>query len=292
MKKTFFLIFISTALLILSLQGCGDDDKKTGEAYQVPEASGENTDPIGYQPEKAQDILAYNIQERKKTAQRRTPCDTIALMEHVFYNYPEGSYLLDIDPRYTYSMPKSAVIYQRGPDGANYVFALIATSRQGERLIEIKNIVGYDASFIDLDSTKLGTAFFYLTLFRCQDSTFTRIWEVPIPNHGGFNLLSMEKWKNTPYVRSYFHYARGIGRLDYNYFLIDGLTEKPHLLLTIEAINRKRAMIDLNKDKYPDYVEYFYLDTGDRIRVIDSVGFVWKDSLYVSMRDKNKTTPY
>jgi hypothetical protein len=101
-----------------------------------------------------------------------------------------------------------------------YILALVATSRPGERLIEVKNIVGYDQSFIDLDSTKLGTAFFYLTLFDCNRGRFEIIWEVPVPNHGGFNNFSLEDGDTTDPLcpKINFHYARGIGHIDYNYF--------------------------------------------------------------------------
>lgn len=293
MKKgivVLFLFFLTAALMITGCSGCEEEKPSEQEAY-MPEAQGENTDPIGYQVEKSQNIFAYNIEERKKRALTRSACDTIALMEHILRTYPPGTYLVDLDPRYTYSIPQSAVIYQKG-QGGTYVYALVAKSRAGERLVEPKNLIGYDASFIDLDSTKLGTAFFYLTLFQCKDSGFVQIWEHVLPNHGGFNTLTMKKWKTTPYVEAYFHYARGIGRLEYNFFLIDSLTKSPHLLLTIETINRKRSMADINGDKYPDYYENFYLDTGDRIVKYDSVGFVWKDSLYYSLRDKNKTTRY
>ena len=73
----------------------------------------------------------------------------------------------------------------------DFVFGVIARSKPGERLIEVKNIVGYDQSFIDLDSTELGTAFFYLVLFKCENSSFNVVWESPIPSHGGFNFLSL-----------------------------------------------------------------------------------------------------
>ena len=127
-------------------------------------------------------------------------------------NYPQGSYLLNFDKTLTYNIPKAAVIYIEQSDG-KYVFAVVARSKPGERLIEPKNIVGYDQSFIDLDSTKLGTAFFYLTLFKCENDTFTKIWESPVPDDGGFNNMTMEKWayNGTPYVKIDFHYARGVG---------------------------------------------------------------------------------
>ncbi len=288
MKNSNWLTYFISIVIILFSLNCGEE-----KVEELPPDSGENTDPIGYQLEKEKDIRYYNLEERKKRAQVRTPCDTVALMEYILENEVEGTYLIDLDPSYTLSFPQSAVIYYRGQEG-RYVYALIAKSRldRGERTIEVKNIVGYDASFVDLDSTKLGTPFIFLTLFKCVDSTFQKIWEVPVPNHGGFHTLTAEKWKNVPYIRAYFHYGRGIGRLDYNYFFVDGMLNMPHLLLTIETINRKRTMVDINGDKYPDYLEYFFVDTGERLAIVDSVSFVWKDSLYVSKRDSRKTTLY
>ncbi len=61
------------------------------------------------------------------------------------------------------TFPKAAIIYFTDKDGSKFVFTVIATSRAGERLIEPSNIIGYDESFIDLDSTKLGTPFIYLS---------------------------------------------------------------------------------------------------------------------------------
>jgi hypothetical protein len=294
--KIFYLFII--VLTFLSIY-CGDE--KEPETQQQPDAgttalgggTGENDDPVAYQPDKDMEIQLRNIEERKKRTPNRFPCDTIALMEHILQSYPKGSYLLDWDKSFTYSIPRSAVIYLKD-GGQQYVLALIATSREGERVVEIKNLIGYDESFIDYDSTKLGTAFPYLTLFRCIDNSFERVWEAVVPSHGGFNTLTMEKWskKNMAFAKAYFYYAQGVGRIEYNYFFINGLLQKPHLLMTIEATERRRGMVDVNGDKYCDYYELFFLDDGQRIRTVDSVTFVWKDSLYVCTRDKRKTTPY
>ncbi|MCK7522195.1 MAG: hypothetical protein MZV64_33245 [Ignavibacteriales bacterium] len=58
----------------------------------------------------------------------------------------------------TYNIPKSAVIYY----DKNYILGIIAKSREGERLIEVKNIIGYDQSFIDLDSIETWNGFLLL----------------------------------------------------------------------------------------------------------------------------------
>ncbi len=284
MKKIFFSINIFLLFLTLIL-GCGKEEKQI-------EGSPASED-VAYKPTKDIEIQQYNLEERKKLASSKTPCDTLSLMEYVLNNYEEGTYLVDEDKISTYIIPKSAVIYERSGD--TYIFGVVAKSKEGERLIEVKNIVGYDASFIDLDSTELGTAFFYLTLFKCNgDNTFDRVWEALIPNHGGFNKITKEMWrgKNIPYIKANFHYGQGVGHFAYNYFLVDGLLSQPHLLLTYEGINFKRTMTDANGDKYPDYIEYMYLDTGNKIEVVDTVTFIWKDTVYVNTRNPKQTRPF
>ena len=250
---------------------------------------------VEYSPQKDADIQRYNLEVRKKNAKSRTPGDTIAIIEFVLNNYPEGTYLISIDKTLTYNVPQPALIYAN-QEGNIFVFGVIARSKPTERLIETKNIIGYDQSFIDLDSTKLGTAFFYLCLFQCVNDQITTVWEAPVPSHGGFNTINMQKWayNGTPYVDINFHYAQGVGHIDYNYFLIDGLKSPPHLLMTYVGIDFKRTMANINNDKYPDYLEYLYIDTGDKIIARDSIPFVWsvKDSLYINTRNKKQTRPY
>jgi len=252
----------------------------------------ERNNDVAYLPEKDAEIQRENLEHKKKFATKRFPCDTLALIEFVLNKYPEGTYLVDFDKTLTYNIPRSAVIYY----GSKYIFGIVAKSKPGERLIEVKNIVGYDQSFIDLDSTELGTAFFYLTLFECVDSTFKIIWETPVPSHGGFNNFKIRKWNynNTDYIKVNFHYGRGIGNIDYNYFLVDGLTEEPHLLMTYEGINFKRKMANVNNDKYPDYYEFIYYDSGDKIVERDSVAFIWdvKNKVYVNTRNSKQTRQY
>ncbi len=239
-------------------------------------------------------IQEYTLRERKKLALHRFPGDTLDLMEFILKNYEQGSYLLDVDKTYSTNAPRSAVIYSQTKDSMR-VFALIARSKkEDERTIEIKNLIGYDASFIDMDSTELGTAYFWLTQFIYSGGTFTKVWEAPVPTHGGFSFLSLEKWdkRGTPFIKILFYDAQDIGHIDYNYFLLGGLDSLPHLIVTYEGINSKRTLADVNRDKYPDYYEFVFYDTGHEIRAVDSVAFIFKDSLYVNTRYPKQTRKY
>ncbi len=288
MRKFFTFIFLIAIIVaaIIWIKSCYENPVQPTTTPDEEAATSTRKD---------EDIQRYNLDVKKSQSGSQSPCDTIAVMEYVLNNYPAGTYLVSFDKTLTYNIPKAAVIYYN-EGGKQYIFGIVARSKPGERLIEPKNIVGYDQSFIDLDSTKLGTAFFYLTLFQCEGSHLSVVWEAPIPSHGGLNRMYLDKWnyRGTPYIKIDFHYARGIGHIDYNYFLINGLTVPPHLLMTYEGINFKRTMANVNNDKYPDYYEFVYYDTGKRVFVADSVAFVWdqKDSVYVNTRNKNQTRPY
>jgi hypothetical protein len=282
MKKNILLLLVIAASFMFYTCGKKTDDRTPG-------------DDAANSPNKDAAIQQYNLSIKESQAGNRDPSDTLSLISYVISNYPQGSYLVNFDKTFTYNIPRLAVIYLEQSDG-KYVFTVIARSKPGERLIEPKNIVGYNQSYIDLDSTKLGTAFFYLTLFKCENNSFTRVWEYPIPDHGGFNSISMDKWayNGTPYVKIDFHYARGVGHIDYNYFLVNGLTQPPHLLMTYDGIDFKRTVTNFNNDKYPDYYEYLYVNTPERIVVKDSIAFVWnvKDSVYMNTRNRRQTRPY
>jgi hypothetical protein len=217
-------------------------------------------------------------------------------MEYIFDNYPAGTYLLEFDRTTTYNVPKSAIVYFTDKDGTKFVFTIIATSRPGERLIEPSNVVGYDQSFIDLDSTKLGTPFLYLVLFECRGENLIKQWEAPIPSHGGFNSIALKKWdyNGTYYIENNFHYAQGIGHINYNYFLIDNIRNYPHLLMTYEGTSLKRSLANINNDKYPDYYEYVIYNLKDKVYSKDSVAFNWspKDTLYINTNNKKQTRRY
>jgi hypothetical protein len=106
----------------------------------------------------------------------------------------------------------------------------------------------------------------------------------------------MNKWdyRGTQYVDLNFHYAQGIGHIDYNYFFVNGLTSPPHLLMTYDGINFRRTIANVNNDKYPDFKEYLFLEGKNKIIARDSIPFVWslKDSLYINTRNKKLTRPY
>lgn len=253
--------------------------------------SGTSGDDAATSASKEQDIKEYNLAIDKEQTKNRFPCDTISLREYIADSYGEGNYLVEFDRTFTYNIPKSAVIYFQ--DGANYVLAVIAKSKPGERFIESKNVIGFESSFINLDSTKLGTAFFWLTLFECRDGEFIRHWESEVPIHGGFNRMSIKTWKpkNMKYVE--LNYEDGIisGNRNYNYFLTDGWQKPPHLLETYLALTMKRTLANINNDKYPDYYEYrftshFWEDSLNVIRLRDSIPFYWseKRQLYITNR--------
>jgi len=91
-----------------------------------------------------------------------------------------------------------------------------------------------------------------------------------------------------------FHYAQGIGHIDYNYFFIDGITNQPHLLMTYEGINFKRTIANLNEDEFPDYYEYLFYDLGNKVFTKDSIGFIWNSvkNVYVNTRNNKQTRLY
>jgi hypothetical protein len=184
-------------------------------------------------------------------------------------------------------VPRPAVIYFN--DGANYILSIIARSKPGERNIEIQNVTGFESSYINLDSTKLGTAFFWLTLFECKDGSFEKIWESEAPIHGGFNKMTIKTWrpKNIKYVE--LNYEDGIisGHRNYNFFLVDGWRKPPHLLETYVGIVHKRNMTNVNNDKFPDYYEYRFAEDSLRIRIIDSIPFYWSEKRQLYITNKN-----
>ena len=277
--KNVSLIFFLASLII----GC--EERQESETTE----SQKNID-VAHSPERDAEIQKYNLEQLKKNTSERTPCDEISIREFLMNYYPEGTYLVNIDNVLSDEQTKPALL--KYPDDNHYIFAVIAKSRPGERLIDTKNVVGYDQSFIDLDSTELGTAFFYLVLIECINNSVNLVWESVIPSHGGFNNFFLKTWKhkNTPYVQVDFHYARGSGHIDYNYFMINGIRNKPHLMMTYEGINFKRTISNINNDNYPDFYEHIYFDSGNRVDERDSVGFTWNltDSVYVNSRNKKQ----
>ncbi len=301
-----FLVFFITAIVLVSFwftfkscTGRSIIEFISGKnSVENTGTNGQEQKEVAYDQTSDQSIQEFNIAERKKRAVKRFAGDTLELMEYVFKTYPKGSYLIDFDRTSTYNIPQSAVIYSKQTDGS-YILGIVAKSKPDDprrTIIEQKNVIGYDQSYIDYDSTRLGTAIFFLTLFKYSGSDFSVVWEDTIPRHGGFNKLTLETWapKGTPFIKVNFHDAQWLGHDDYNYFLINGLTAMPHLLETYDCINRKRTMVDYDHDKYPDYCEYIFYDTGNRVGYTDSVFFAWsaKDSVYINVRNKKQTRRY
>lgn len=269
-----YKLFFAIIPLLLILAACGGEDRDAGTTGDKAELSAS----------KERDIREYNLQVQKEQQKNRKPCDVIALKEYILDNYEPGTFLVEFDKTYTYSLPKPAVLEYKKK--GHFIFAVIAKSKEGERAIETKNIVGYESSFINLDSTKLGTAFIFLTAFECKDNQFEKLWEAEVPIHGGFNSMKMKKWraKNINYLELNFEAGIISGHRNYNYFFVDGIRKKPHLMETYEGIAYKRTIANVNDDKYPDYYEYRFVDTIDYVRLIDSIPFYWseKKQLYVT----------
>ncbi len=283
------LIYPIILMILLLLLSCDNKSKPQNKNVNYNEQAAFNLN-------KDAEIQRYNLELKKKESKNRFPCDTIAVIEHIFENYPSGTYLLEFDRTTTYDIPKPAIIYFTDKDGSNYVFTIIASSRAGERLIEPTNLIGYDQSFIDLDSTKLGTPFLYLVLFECKGENLLKQWEAPIPSHGGFNSISLKKWnyRGTYFIENNFHYAQGIGHINYNYFIIDNIRDFPHLLMTYEGTSLKRTLANVNNDKFPDYYEHIIYNLSDKVYSNDSVAFKWseKDTLYINTKNSKQTRRY
>jgi len=236
-------------------------------------------------------IRRYNVEMAKKQKKiSDNPCDTLALTEFILDQDTAGIYLVEFDRTFTYNIPKSAVIYYFDKKKKKqYIFAVIAKSKSTERFIEPKNVIGYESSFINLDSTKLGTAFFYLTLYECNkkiDGTFKKIWESEVPIHGGFNSMILKRWKPKGIMYVELNFEAGIisGHRNYNFFLVDGIEEKPHLMETYVGLVHKRTLTKVNDDSYPDYWEFRFWDDSLSIRVRDSIPFFWDTTknLYIT----------
>ncbi len=236
-------------------------------------------------------IRRYNMEMAKEQkGKQESACDTLALVEHIINEDTAGTYLVKFDRTLTYNVPKYAVIYHTDKKNKKqYIFAVIAKSKKGERLIEPKNVIGFSSSFVNLDSTKLGTAFFFLTMYEChKDSSepFVKLWEAEVPIHGGFNSMKLKKWKpkNLLYVELNFDAGIISGHRNYNFFFVDGILEEPHLMETYLGLVHKRTMANINDDEYPDYWEYRFWDDSISIRVRDSIPFYWskKKDLYIT----------
>jgi hypothetical protein len=267
--KCFFIL----PLIALFVFACTSGDKTDGDA--------------AHSASKDAALREYNIDVKKEQTKNRFTCDTIALQEYVLANYPAGSYVLERDRMGINDVPKPIVVYFN--DGGNFVLTLIAKSKSGERNVEIKNLSGYESSFINLDSTKLGTAFLWLTLFEVIDEQFNMVWESEVPIHGGFNTITLKTWKpkNIKYVEVNFEDGIISGHRNYNFFMTDGWRKPPHLMETYVGIVHKRTLADVNNDKFPDYFEYRFTEDAARIRVLDSIPFYWSEKRKLYITNKN-----
>jgi hypothetical protein len=272
MRMKLHKYFLILPLISLFIFGCSSEDKTDGDA--------------AHSASKDAALREYNIDVKKEQTKNRFPCDTIALQEYVLGNYPAGSYILERDRMGINDVPKPIVVYFN--DGGNFILTLIAKSKSGERNVEIKNLSGYESSFINLDSTKLGTAFLWLTLFEVVNENFNMVWESEVPIHGGFNTITLKTWKpkNIKYVEVNFEDGIISGHRNYNFFMIDRWRKPPHLMETYVGIVHKRNMANVNNDKFPDYFEYRFAEDSSKIRVVDSIPFYWseKRKLYITNR--------
>ncbi len=288
MQRKIANILVIVGFLALILAACSSEEKPKHRGLG---SSGD----AAHSAMKEKSTREYKLEHEKKLKRKRVPCDTLSLEEYVLENYPAGTLLVVMDRTTPDKLPKPAVIYYR-KGGKKYVFALLAKSKPGERNIETKNVVGYESSFINLDSTKLGTAFFFLTLYECVDNNFHEVWAAPVPIHGGFNRMKLKRWKPKNILYIELNYEDGIisGHRNYNFFLVDGIRKPPHLLETYVGIAHKRTMTDLNHDKYPDYYEYRYIDSTYYVKLVDSIPFYWDTTrkLYVTKVNPRWTRPY
>ena len=99
--KQFFLIVIIMFIVVVIVQ-CSEDKDSENLSWKKG---------VEYSPEKDARIQQYNLEQQKKLAGKRTPCDTLALKEFVLETYPKGCYLIDCDKTQSYSIPRPAVIY-------------------------------------------------------------------------------------------------------------------------------------------------------------------------------------
>lgn len=274
MKKYFL-----TALLGLLFVRCGSDDALSTN--------------VEIEAAKERSVKKRNLEIAQSRAENDKECDTLDLEEFIIDNYPPGSHLMFVSRKSVYDVPTKAVIYHK--DKCNrfqYVLAVIVESKECERLVEPNNLVGYEASFINFDSTKLGTALFNLTLFECsKNGLFNKVWEKFVPSQGGFVSMKLKRWKpyNVEYVELKFSDGIISGSRNYNYFFMDGIENLPHLIETYEGIGHKRTLADHDKNLFPDYYEYRFSRKRNKISIRDSIPFYWNSNnkLYVTKINKN-----
>lgn len=270
---------LAILLFALLLVACSDEENVTGSSE--------------FSAAKEAKIRKYNLEIEKGKRKSNEKCDTLALEEFILSYYPAGTHLMKINKKNIYDVPSKAVIYYKEPcNRQQYILACIVKSKECARLIEPNNLIGYESSFIDFDSTKLGTALFYLTLFECyENESFNIVWEKYIPSEGGFNSIKLKRWKQKNMLYVQINFLDGVisGNRNYNYFFIDNIQNEPHLLETYEGIEHRRTLAYINDDIFPDYFEYRFQHSNNSSQVRDSIPFYWNNNkqLYVTNINKN-----
>lgn len=218
--------------------------------------------------------------------------DTLAFKGWIEKNNDKGTVLLKCYQKNTVKI-KYAVINYRVSHDTSYIFAVIARSKENQPYINIDDLVGYYSSFGCLDSTKKGTAFFYLLYAKSYGEKFTQIWKKVIPIHNGFDMIYLDKWHNTDFLAVQFLDALSQGRIWFNFFFIgNNILREPHMLQTYQGIDTKRTFWDINGDEYPDYYEHIYYNTKTKIYSPDSVGFIWDGEKYKCVKNPKITREY
>lgn len=219
--------------------------------------------------------------------------DTLAFKKWIEKNFEKNTLLLKCYQRNTKNV-KYAVLNYKYSNDTNYIFAVIAKPKENYKNINIDDLVGYYSSFGNLDSTKKGTAFFYLILVANFGKEYNIKYKEIIPIHNGFDIIYLDKWeqKNIDFITVQFLDALTQGTRRFNYFFVNHFLSKPHLLELYSGIDNLRKLYDINGDNYPDYYEFYFINNDREIRRLDSVGFVWNGEVYVNTQNSKQTRNY
>lgn len=219
--------------------------------------------------------------------------DTLAFKNWIEKNFEKNTLLLKCYQRNTKNV-KYAVLNYKYSNDTNYIFAVVAKPKEIIKNLNLDDLVGYYSSFGNLDSTKKGTAFFYLILVANYGGEFSLKYKEIVPIHNGFDIIYLDRWqeKNIDFITVQFVDALSQGTRRFNYFFINHFLQKPHLLETYSGIDNLRKLADINGDKYPDYYEYYFISSEQLIKKLDSAGFVWDGNLYVNTRNPKQTRNY
>ncbi len=98
--------------------------------------------------------------------------------------------------------------------------------------------------------------------------------------------MRIKNWKEKRIQYIELNFEDGIisGHRSYNFFFVDGIEKKPHLMETYLGIVHKRTLANVNDDKFPDYYEYRFTEDSTGIAIRDSIPFYWseKRNLYIT----------